>query len=261
MLAAAMSENQIEPKQLEQLASLLRPAKQVLVFSGAGMSAESGIATFRGAPGSLWSEFNPAELASPEGWRADPDLVWGWYVWRMNQVRAAQPHAGYAALAKWQARQPELAVVTQNVDDLHQRAGISKIIHLHGELFAHRCFACGRPHPDLPLPQSDGQRRIPPARCQGCGGLVRPGVVWFGESLPQQAWRQAQELASECDLMLVVGTSALVQPAAMLPDLAAQAGAKLVEINPEASALSARVDLHLRCSAVAGLAACLGVLD
>lgn len=245
-----------------QLAGLLAGTSRWVVFSGAGMSAESGVPTFRDAPDSLWSRFDPMRLASVDGWQADPELVWGWYLWRMARVRAARPHAGYAALARLQEERPGLAVLTQNVDDLHERAGIAGVTHLHGELFAHRCFACAHPAPDPVLPDAGAPTpmRVAPPRCAQCGDAIRPGVVWFGEALPEEAWARAQERVQDCDLMLVVGTSGLVYPAAMLPEMAAAGGARLVEINPEASTLPFRVDLHLRCGAAAGLQAVLDAL-
>lgn len=238
----------------------LRDARTILVLSGAGMSAESGITTFRGAQESLWSNFDPAQLATPDAWRTDPELVWGWYLWRMVQVRRAQPHAGYHALAALQKRTHRLRIVTQNVDDLHERAGLHGVIHLHGNLFAHRCFLCSKLHAEIQIPDAEQMSpslRVEPPQCVHCGGTIRPGVVWFGESLPEKAWAEAQTLAQDCDVVLVVGTSGVVYPAAALPDIAKRAGATLIEINPDRTELSTRADLHLRMTAAAGLAACL----
>ncbi|MCK9537960.1 SIR2 family NAD-dependent protein deacylase [Dokdonella sp.] len=238
----------------------LRAARSILVFSGAGMSAESGVATFRDAQSGLWSNFDPGEFATPEAWQADPALVWGWYLWRMAQVRQAMPHAGYAALAELARRVPEFGIVTQNVDDLHERAGLTDVVHLHGELFAHRCFDCARPHAGIAIPDAATQApvlRVEPPRCVSCGGHVRPGVVWFGESLPDAAWTEAVARAGRCELMLVVGTSGVVYPAASLPAIARGAGALIVEINPAQTQLSAAADHCLRTSAAQGLALCL----
>jgi NAD-dependent deacetylase len=243
-----------------RIAEAIRSAQSVLVLSGAGMSAESGIATFRGTRGGLWADFDPGQLATPEAWQADPALVWAWYLWRMAGVRAAEPHAGYTALAELARRVPELRIVTQNVDDLHERVGLEDVIHLHGELFAHRCTGCARPEPDLPIPPTQAiqpERRVEPPRCPACGDRIRPGVVWFGESLPESAWNEAMDLAGRCDLALVVGTSGIVYPAAALPSIATQAGATVVEINPEETALSAAADWCLRLSAADGLTLCL----
>lgn len=244
----------------EAIAAHLRAAKSILVLSGAGMSAESGIATFRGTRGGLWSDFNLGELATPEAWARDPALVWGWYLWRMAGVRQAEPHPGYGALAELARRVPQLHIVTQNVDDLHQRAGLHDVIHLHGELFAHRCSVCGQPEPDVPIPEAQAEqpeREVPPPRCRSCGGPIRPGVVWFGESLPETAWNRAVALAGQCELMLVIGTSGVVHPAAGLPAMGRRAGATIIEINPEETELSATADFCLRTPAAEGLAICL----
>ncbi|WBX94764.1 NAD-dependent deacylase [Pseudoxanthomonas mexicana] len=225
---------------------------RVCVLTGAGMSAESGIPTFRGTHDSLWSRFDPMRLATAEAWREDPALVWGWYRWRMQLVRDAQPNAGHRALAALAQRVP-LSLVTQNVDDLHERAGSIVDAHVHGSLFALRCFACGRAH-DGPLEDYvDGVQRIEPMRCAVCGDRVRPGVVWFGEALPDDAGRTATDAATRCSLMLVVGTSGLVYPAAGLPALARRSGATVVEINPEVTALSSEADHVWRATAAQAL--------
>jgi len=246
---------------LRQAVQRLRDARAIVVMSGAGMSAESGIATFRGSSDSLWSDSDPTRLATLDAWRADPALVWGWYLWRMAQVRRAQPHAGYHALATLQERSPSLRIVTQNVDDLHERAGLHDVIHLHGNLFAHRCSDCARPHGDITIPEAAAMSprlRVEPPRCTHCHGHIRPGVVWFGESLPGDAWAEAEALARRCDVVLVVGTSGMVYPAAALPDIAMRTGASVIEINPDRTELSRSADIHLRMPAAAGLAACLG---
>lgn len=224
----------------------------VCVLTGAGMSAESGIPTFRGTHDSLWSRFDPMRLATAEAWREDPALVWGWYRWRMQLVRDAQPNAGHRALAALAQRVP-LSLVTQNVDDLHERAGSAVDAHVHGSLFALRCFACGRAH-DGPLDDYlEGMQRVEPMRCAACGDRVRPGVVWFGEALPDDAGRTATDAATRCSLMLVVGTSGLVYPAAGLPALARRSGATVVEINPEVTALSSEADHVWRATAAQAL--------
>lgn len=225
---------------------------RVCVLTGAGMSAESGIPTFRGTHDSLWSRFDPMRLATAEAWREDPALVWGWYRWRMQRVRDAQPNAGHKALAELARRVP-LSLVTQNVDDLHERAGSTVDAHVHGSLFALRCFACGQAH-DGPLDDYvEGQQNVSPMRCTACGDAIRPGVVWFGEALPDDAWSTAVDAATRCTLMLVVGTSGLVYPAAGLPALAQRHGATVVEINPEPTALSADADHVWRSTAAQGL--------
>lgn len=245
-----------------QVLRRLCDARAIVVLSGAGLSAESGIATFRGSQGGLWSDFDAATLATAEAWQADPALVWGWYVWRMAQVRRAVPHAGYDALAALQEHFPNLRCITQNVDDLHERAGVHEVIHLHGELFAHRCFTCARPHGEIVIPDTAATSptlRVEPPHCAHCGGQIRPGVVWFGESLPKDAWAEAEALARTCDVMLVVGTSGVVYPAAALPGIVKSAGGTVIEINPDETELSTVADIHLRMTAAAGLSACLSV--
>lgn len=234
---------------LAAASTLLFAAQRPLVFTGAGMSVDSGVPAFRGARGGLWSEFDPQQLATPAAFRADPDLVWGWYVWRMSLVARAQAHAGHLALAALQTRWPGLTILTQNVDDLHERAGSRRVLHLHGELFALRCFDCARAHQGFELPadaaDSPRLRRTPP-RCAHCAGPIRPGVVWFGEPLPTRLWQQAQQQVRETDVLLVVGTSGVVEPAASLVGQARLHGARIIEINPEPSAQSAHADVHLR---------------
>lgn len=216
---------------IDQARRLIQHHKNIVILTGAGMSAESGIPTFRQASRGLWAEYSPERLATPEAWRADPALVWGWYLWRMALVRAAAPNAGHEALAM-AAKTRAIRIVTQNVDDLHERAGSGDVLHLHGGLFAHRCFACARPHGEVTIPDSaTTPMRVEPPRCTHCGGRIRPGVVWFGENLPEAAFTQAVAAAAACDLMLVVGTSGIVHPAAELPFIAREAGAAVVEIN------------------------------
>lgn len=241
---------------LAQVVCRVRQSRHPLILTGAGISAESGIPTFRDAQNGLWSQFDPEDLATPEAYRADKALVWGWYVWRMAMVRAAQPHAGHHALAELARLKPGLTVVTQNVDDLHERAGSVDVLHLHGSLFASRCFACARPCGDVELPADAIDRptlRLPPPRCEHCGGPVRPGVVWFGESLPAEAWQQARAAAEACDLLLAIGTSGVVHPAASLPGIAKAHGARVVEINPIATELSDQADAVWRVTAGEGL--------
>jgi NAD-dependent deacetylase len=246
-----------------QLTQWLREAKSVVVLTGAGMSAESGIPTFRDAKNGLWSQFDPIRLASAAAFRDDKALVWGWYVWRMAMVRQAQPHAGHRALAQLAALKPGLTVVTQNVDDLHERAGSTAVIHLHGSLFASRCFACARPAVEMEIPAdaaSEPALRLQPPRCTHCGGYLRPGVVWFGEQLPEASWKEAVDRAHDCDLLLAVGTSGVVYPAASLPGKARARGARVVEINPVATDLSYKADLVWRTTAGEGLSRLLSEL-
>ena len=232
----------------DRAAHVLRDARHVVVFTGAGVSAESGIATFRDASTGLWQRFGVAELASADGFRRDPDLVWGWYEWRRMSVMRAQPNAAHRAIAALASKVPKLTLVTQNVDDLHERAGSEGVIHLHGSLFAPRCFACGR-SASLPsqIPnEPEGGRRTAPPHCVHCGDCIRPGVVWFGEALPRSALEQALDAARSCDVLLSVGTSSLVLPAADIPVQAHAAGATVVQVNPNATDLDAIADLNVR---------------
>lgn len=219
-------------------------ARRICVLTGAGISAESGIPTFRSA-GGLWREFRAEQLATPEAFRRDPKLVWEWYDWRRGLVLAAQPNAGHLALAEFERRRPDgFTLVTQNVDGLHDRAGSRTVFKLHGDLWTLRCLGCGEETRDerVPLPE------LPP-RCECCGGMLRPGVVWFGEALPEAALNAAFQAASTCDVMLVVGTSSQVYPAAALGPLARQAGARLIEVNVEETPHSGLSDVSLRGSA------------
>ncbi len=217
------------------LIDALRRARHVVVFSGAGVSAESGIPTFRDSLTGLWERFDAASLATPEAFRMDPALVWGWYEWRRMKVLQAQPNPAHTAVAELARHVPRLTLVTQNVDDLHERAGSTDVVHLHGSLHQPRCFSCGR-CPDAPSNMPDepeGGRRLEPPRCTACGGQLRPGVVWFGESLPTEALSAAFAAAQSCDLLISVGTSGMVYPAAEVPGLAWRAGAVVVHVNPQ----------------------------
>jgi len=218
----------------DDLIGALRAAHRVMVFTGAGVSAESGLPTFRDKLTGLWERFAAEDLATPEAYRRDPELVWGWYEWRRARMLRAQPNAAHRVIAALADRVPKLTLVTQNVDDLHERAGSSGVIHLHGELNRPYCSSCGHAHdPGIGIPdEPDGGRRLAPPRCTGCGAPIRPGVVWFGESLPQRALQGAFDAAAACDFLFVIGTSGLVMPAAQIPARALQAQAKVVEINP-----------------------------
>ncbi len=227
-------------------------ATALCVFTGAGMSAESGIPTFRDANTSgLWTRYSPEQLASPQGFRADPALVWNWYAERRAGVRAAQPNAGHLALGDYARRHPgRLALVTQNVDDLHQRAGCPDTIRLHGDILRDDWM-----DPCIRTPACSVTQAGPgtPPRCADCGNLLRPGVVWFGEML-QQADLQAAELAArECDVLLVVGTSGAVWPAAGLAGLARRAGAYVVIVNPQASEIDHEAHFRMADTAARAL--------
>ncbi len=216
------------------LVDALRHSQRIVVLTGAGASAESGIPTFRDALTGLWERFDASELATAEAFRRDPELVWGWYLWRLAKIRRAQPNPGHLAIAALADIRPTLTLITQNVDDLHERAGSRRVSHLHGRLDAFRCFDCARPLA-TPIPETDepeGGRRQAPPRCAHCGGAIRPGVVWFGESLPVDALDAAFSAVTDCDLLISIGTSGVVMPAAQLVPLARQAGARVLEINP-----------------------------
>lgn len=221
------------------ISDLIRQSAKTLVLTGAGISAESGLATFRDALTGLWERFDAEQLATPEAFERDPALVWGWYEWRRAKVTAAKPNDAHFALVKLEAARPQTIVATQNVDDLHERAGSRNMLHLHGSLFRPRCTCCGIEYrlDAAPFVEPEEGRRIEPPMCTACRGRVRPGVVWFGEPLPPAAWRRAEAAASTCDLLLVVGTSGLVQPAASLPSIARRAGAAVVVIDPRRTAI------------------------
>lgn len=237
----------IDPR-LQQ--ALSRRFDNIVVFSGAGMSADSGIPTFRSGGNGLWQEFDPQQLATPSAWRRDPALVWAWYEWRRGLVMQAAPNPGHLAVARLQ-RAFAARVVTQNVDDLHERGGADEVLHLHGSLFAPRCADCGRAHPAGPPPAA-ACRRIEPPRCAHCQGCVRPGVVWFGEPLDQAILRAAAGLVAACDLLLVVGTSGVVQPAASLVDLAPR-DAVVVQVDPDPRTAGHRAIHALAMTAASGL--------
>jgi len=232
---------------LERLAAAAARPGGACVLTGAGMSAESGIPTFRDAMTGLWSRFDPAALASEEGYRADPQRVWAWYDERRAGVRAAEPNAGHRALAAFARRHPGvLTVVTQNVDDLHQRAGCTDAIRLHGDILADRWLdPCPRAASCPPAQAVAGQ----PPRCATCGHLVRPAVVWFGEMLPEGAIAAAERAATRCEVMLVVGTSGAVWPAAGLAALARRKGAWVAIVNPGQSEIDDDAHALLRGTA------------
>lgn len=227
---------------MHQAREWIREARAVAVLTGAGISAESGVPTFRG-PGGLWRQRRPEQLATPEAFARDPRLIWEWYDWRRGRLAEAQPNAGHRALAALEGTKQRFTLVTQNVDGLHDRAGSRNVIEIHGDLWTLRCTACRRERRDerIPLPE------LPP-RCE-CGALMRPGVVWFGEPLPAEPWERAQRAAREADLLLVVGTSAVVYPAAGLVPLAKACGARVIECNMEETPFSAELDKSFRGAA------------
>ncbi len=244
-----MTPTSVQAQAVGHVADVLAGARRVAVLTGAGMSAESGIPTFREALTGLWEQYDPAELATPQAFRADPARVFGWYVARWRMVRDVAPHPGHVALAAMQDRVPEFTVVTQNVDRLHQRAGVRDVVELHGALEAFRCWDAGHGFDvtTLDAPPADGP--VEPPRCGECGAVVRPGVVWFGEMLPPEMLRRAEAVVGACDALIVVGTSAQVYPAAGLPHLAPAAGATIIEVNPERTAVSTLADRSVHAKA------------
>lgn len=217
----------------------LKQAHNVAVLTGAGVSAESGVPTFRGQNG-LWKQRRPEQLATPAAFDQDPRLVWEWYNWRRTVLADIKPNPGHFALAELERRLPVFTLITQNVDGLHQLAGSRNVLQVHGSIWNLRCLTCHTERLDrrTPLPE------IPP-RCE-CGGMLRPGVVWFGESLPQNIWSDAEAAARAADLFLVIGTSAVVYPAAGLAQIAKSSGARVVEINIEETPLSNAIDSFLQ---------------
>jgi NAD-dependent deacetylase len=309
-----MAHAHTDPTPPPALVESIRAARHIAVLTGAGMSAESGIPTFRDALTGLWSRIDPETLATRAGFERDPPLVWGWYEARRRGVMRSLPNAGHLALRELAALPGvrDVSIVTQNVDDLHERAGSASVIHLHGSLFAPRCLRCGKPaslagsdsdaadlggsavafdpqapthavRAEAPLPDvadapdadnaagvagvagvadaadvanvapvanvADGA--VPPPRCPHCGGPIRPGVVWFGEDLPAQAWAQAVACVEAADLLLVVGTSGRVYPAASLPDIAERRGQAVWVIDPDEALAAGRRSVWRSTAALA----------
>jgi NAD-dependent deacetylase len=248
---------------LADAVQLLCNAERVVVLTGAGMSAESGVPTFREALTGWWEQYDPEELATEGAFRRNPERVFAWYVSRLHAVRRAEPHAGYHALVRLATHfEGAFTVVTQNVDGLHSRAGSRDVVELHGSLEAFRCIACRHPgSPDDVARLDDATEAIPPPACEKCGNFMRPGVVWFGEMLPVDAMERAWRAAKDADVALVVGTSSLVYPAAELPSLVAAAGGRIVEINPDETPLTRRADVHWSAAAGEALPALVAALS
>jgi NAD-dependent deacetylase len=219
----------------------MRKARFICALTGAGISAESGVPTFRDAQTGMWAQFDPLELATPDAFRRNAKLVWDWYAWRRELVAGAAPNAGHRALAAIQTAKPDFLVITQNVDGLHQAAGSTNVVELHGNIQRVKCSRDGT----IVATWDDSSPREAP-RCAQCGAFLRPDVVWFEETLPDDALARAERAARDCDVLLVVGTAAEVYPAAMLPAYAGHHGAAIVEINPNPTRLTDRVDFVLR---------------
>ena len=225
---------------LNPVLELLVSAKSVCLLTGSGISAESGIPTFRGEEG-LWKTYRAEQLATFNAFIQDPKLVWEWYDWRRGIIASKEPNEGHLVLAEWEELFPDFTLITQNIDGLHQRAGSKKVIELHGNIWKHRCVEENTitENHDVPLDE------IPP-HCEKCGALLRPHVVWFGESLDGSILHHSFQLSSSCDVMFSIGTSSVVQPAASLPLSAAEAGAKVIEINPDPTPLTSMADFSFR---------------
>ncbi|MGD8698345.1 MAG: NAD-dependent deacylase [Gemmatimonadales bacterium] len=233
---------------LDRAAEWLAGADLVVAATGAGMSKESGIPTFRDAQDGLWARYRPEELATRGGFRGDPARVWGWYNYRRRLIARCEPHAGHNALADLERLVPQLIVVTQNIDGLHVRSGSSTVLELHGNINRFKCFEQDHPA-DVDVAISHVEGSVQPPTCSICGSPLRPDVVWFGEMLPPGVFERAESLAVTCDVMLVVGTSGIVYPAAALPAAARAGGAKVVEVNVERSELTHSVDIFLEGAA------------
>ncbi len=224
---------------MEQCVRALAGARAVVVSTGAGISKESGIPTFRDAPNALWANYDPQTLATREGFASDPPLVWRWYADRRRMISQADPNPGHKAIAELESLLDNVLLLTQNIDDLHRKAGSRNIVEIHGNIFRFKCFDMD--HPVETLPQGD---EVPP-RCH-CGSYLRPDVVWFGEMLPEAAVERAYDGLSTCDVILVVGTSGMVHPAAGFPGVAKQAGAMVIEVNPEQTPITSEADVFLQ---------------
>jgi NAD-dependent protein deacetylase/lipoamidase len=224
----------------DPLVETLRRAKHLTVLTGAGISAESGLPTFRDPMTGLWAKYRPEDLATPEAFRRNPRLVWEWYEWRRELVARARPNPGHLALAEMERRLPRMSLLTQNVDGLHRLAGSGRVVELHGNITRSKCF--DHHHP-APAREEDGE--IPP-RCRRCGSFLRPDVVWFGESLPEEAIAAAREAVLGCDLFLSIGTSGTVYPAASFLDEARSCGARAAVVDPDVSRFAGRADFLLQ---------------
>jgi len=233
----------------EFLLFALQQARHIVVFTGSGVSAESGIPTFRDTLTGLWENFDVEMLATRNAFRRDPAQVWGWYEWRRRLVMCAQPNLAHLAIARMAEYVPQVTVITQNVDDLHERAGSTDVIHLHGSFFTARCFACERPYvcpENDDAPESDSGRPLEPPRCAHCNGRIRPGVVWFGERLSKSDYSRASKAVCTCDVLISIGTSGEIFPAAAFPFEAAKRKATVIQVNPSITSLDsvARFNLH-----------------
>ena len=228
---------------VDRAAEVLVGKTNLVVVTGAGMSHDSGVPTFRDAMTGLWHKYDPQELATETAFRHNPARVFGWYLWRWQLVREVKPHAGYHSLARLERTVDDFLIATQNVDGLHRCAGSRAVVELHGSLDSFRCLDGGHPYDSANLARMEAtsSEEVEPPCCQECGSPIRPGVVWFGESLPESAVRRAWSAAADCDALVMIGTSAVVYPAAELPSIALRKGCPVVEINPASTPLSPHV--------------------
>jgi len=224
----------------EDLIQCLREARRIVTLTGAGVSQESGLRTFRDAQTGLWAQYKPEELASPQAFQRDPKLVWDWYAWRREAVKSVRPNAGHYALVEMEKHIPDFTLITQNVDNLHRMAGNQNVLELHGNIQRVRCADCYT----FTETWDDDSESVP--RCRECGGLLRPDVVWFGETLPRDQLESAVEAARACQLFLSIGTSGVVQPAASLAYAAHNRGAMVAEVNTEPTPLTPKADFFLQ---------------
>ena len=232
---------------IQQAADLIRNSKKLVVLTGAGVSKESGVPTFRDALDGLWAEYDPMKLATPQAFRANPKLVWDFYEYRRSIIAPATPNPGHRALAALEQRFPEIPIITQNVDRLHEAAGSRHVIHLHGDIHLNRCSANCQGSPTILADDvlvHGGEDEVP--RCPHCGSPARPDVVWFGEMLPLDQLDEAKHVSAGADVMLVVGTSGVIMPAADMPVIAKRAGAKIIEINPDETPITPITDIWLQ---------------
>ena len=228
-----------EGERIERVIERLKSSKRILVLTGAGISKDSGIPTFRGEDG-LWKRYRAEDLANPFAFQENPELVWEWYRWRQGIIKKAKPNSGHLAIAEMEKSLPDFLLVTQNVDNLHKEAGNEKIIELHGNIFRSKCARCGK------MSTEEIKENLP--KCE-CGGLLRPDVVWFGESLREKDLKNSFEFAHSCDFCFVIGTSAVVYPAAQLPYIAKNSRAFLVEINLSPTPVTELADISFQKSA------------
>ncbi len=239
-------QGEISEQTIAEVARTLLQSRHLVVLSGAGISKESGIPTFRDAQEGLWARFNPMELATPRAFRRNPKRVWDWYEYRRALIADARPNAGHRAITEMETLVDELVVITQNIDGLHQQAGSRDVIPIHGNIHKNKCFANCQGDPTyVDVSALEWDKETGPPRCPHCGAYVRPDVVWFEENLPQDLLERAMRLSSTADVMLVVGTSGVVQPVASLPFMAARDGALIVEVNPDPTSLTGIARWHL----------------